>query len=619
MSSTQTFIMKGKDKVTPAAESAAKAIEKVGESSKKVTKETKKDWGGVGDLLGGLLPRNLQRTMRAFKSTGRQVGRLSKSFKVLKGAIIATGIGALVVLLGELIANWDKITAATIRASSATRDNTEATKENLQAEQDRLDLISETENSLKLQGATEEELLAMRKEAADAAVKAQEAVLEATKEEQAEMQRNVERAQKVAQVFFGLLTFPLTAVLNMIDQVSKGLALIGAIEAPTTLVDDLTKWEAGLIGFDPEKTAEEGQKAIEEQEQKLRQMQNKRDGFVLKQQADDKRIEDQAAQEKDQRTKQQEANDKFLADRQLKARQEMQLRLIEDDDARAKQKLINQYEAEKLELEARKASFAQLLELRLAHQMDLDAIDNAAKARKDAADQAILANQQSLADELYNQKLTEFEREEQQLMQEYERRVELAGENDALLLQAEEDYLAKIDQLQKDAAQEQKDLDAEVLADKIDGQMALAQASSGVLKMLGKQMEEGSEQQKGLAIADILLNQAMAMSSAIAGATAAAAATGPAAPVMTPILMVQMLGMVLGGFASINQVLSKAGASGGGGVGGGSGQVRSGFADTSVTPLPARTETPEMQAYVVQTQLEGQMASSQRMMSKTSL
>lgn len=619
MSSTQTFIMKGKDKVTPAAESAAKAIEKVGESSKKVTKETKKDWGGVGDLLGGLLPRNLQRTMRAFKSTGRQVGRLSKSFKVLKGAIIATGIGALVVLLGELIANWDAISNSILRASSATRDNTEATKENLQAEQDRLDLISETENSLKLQGATEEELLAMRKQAAEDAVKAQEAVLEATKEEQAEIQRNAERAQKIAQVLFAALSLPLTILLGMIDGVSNGLALIGAIESPTTLLSDLTAWEAGLIGFDPEETAEEGQKAIEEQEKKLRQMQNKRDGFVLKQQADDKRIEDQAAQEKVQRTKQQEANDKFLADRQLKARQEMQLRLIEDDDKRAKQKLINQYEAEKLELEARDAEFTQLLELRLAHQMDLDAIDAGVKTRKEAADQAILDQQQALADQLYSNTLTDFEREMQRLEQEYDAKVILAGDNALLLEQIEEEHIAKIDKLEEDAAQDKKDLDAEVLADKIDGQMALAQATTGVLKMVGKQMEEGSEQQKAFAVADILLNQAMAMSSAIRGAVDAAAALGPAAPVMTPILMVQMLGMVLGGFASINQVLSKAGASGGGGVGGGSAQVRSGFADTSVTPLPARTETPEMQAYVVQTQLEGQMASSQRMMSKTSL
>ena len=619
MSSTQTFIMKGKDKVTPAAESAAKAIEKVGESSKKVTKETKKDWGGVGDLLGGLLPRNLQRTMRAFKSTGRQVGRLSKSFKVLKGAIIATGIGALVVLLGELIANWDAISNSILRASSATRDNTEATKENLQAEQDRLDLISETENSLKLQGATEEELLAMRKQAAEDAVKAQEAVLEATKEEQAEIQRNAERAQKIAQVLFAALSLPLTILLGMIDGVSNGLALIGAIESPTTLLSDLTAWEAGLIRFDPEETAEEGQKAIEEQEKKLRQMQNKRDGFVLKQQADDKRIEDQAAQEKVQRTKQQEANDKFLADRQLKARQEMQLRLIEDDDKRAKQKLINQYEAEKLELEARDAEFTQLLELRLAHQMDLDAIDAGVKTRKEAADQAILDQQQALADQLYSNTLTDFEREMQRLEQEYDAKVILAGDNALLLEQIEEEHIAKIDKLEEDAAQDKKDLDAEVLADKIDGQMALAQATTGVLKMVGKQMEEGSEQQKAFAVADILLNQAMAMSSAIRGAVDAAAALGPAAPVMTPILMVQMLGMVLGGFASINQVLSKAGASGGGGVGGGSAQVRSGFADTSVTPLPARTETPEMQAYVVQTQLEGQMASSQRMMSKTSL
>ena len=39
----------------------------------------------------------------------KSVDTTSKSFKFLRGAIIATGIGALVVLVGELIANFDKI------------------------------------------------------------------------------------------------------------------------------------------------------------------------------------------------------------------------------------------------------------------------------------------------------------------------------------------------------------------------------------------------------------------------------------------------------------------------------------------------------------------------------
>ena len=47
-----------------------------------------------------------------FKNLKDAVKTVTKSFKGLKGAIIGTGIGALVVALGLLIENWDKVTAA---------------------------------------------------------------------------------------------------------------------------------------------------------------------------------------------------------------------------------------------------------------------------------------------------------------------------------------------------------------------------------------------------------------------------------------------------------------------------------------------------------------------------
>jgi len=42
---------------------------------------------------------------------GKSVDAASTKFKVLRGAIIATGLGALLVVIGLLIANWDKLTA----------------------------------------------------------------------------------------------------------------------------------------------------------------------------------------------------------------------------------------------------------------------------------------------------------------------------------------------------------------------------------------------------------------------------------------------------------------------------------------------------------------------------
>ena len=55
----------------------------LGAETRKVTKQSKKDWGGLTDLFGKVLPRDLCKgLLRGFKGTQRQVGRLSKSFKV---------------------------------------------------------------------------------------------------------------------------------------------------------------------------------------------------------------------------------------------------------------------------------------------------------------------------------------------------------------------------------------------------------------------------------------------------------------------------------------------------------------------------------------------------------
>ena len=56
-------------------------------------------------------------TTLAQKALGLSTDSTTKSFKLMRGALIATGIGALVVLIGTLIAQWDNITAALSSAS----------------------------------------------------------------------------------------------------------------------------------------------------------------------------------------------------------------------------------------------------------------------------------------------------------------------------------------------------------------------------------------------------------------------------------------------------------------------------------------------------------------------
>jgi hypothetical protein len=65
-------------------------------------------------------------TTAAQKALGLSTDSTTKSFKLMRGVLIATGIGALVVLIGTLIAKWDDITAALSSATSEQKAYNEA-------------------------------------------------------------------------------------------------------------------------------------------------------------------------------------------------------------------------------------------------------------------------------------------------------------------------------------------------------------------------------------------------------------------------------------------------------------------------------------------------------------
>ena len=183
------------------------------------------------------------------------------------------------------------------------------------------------------------------------------------------------------------------------------------------------------------------------------------------------------------------------------------------------------------------------------------------------------------------------------------------AELDAIQKQKDEDAKKILDADAKILAQKKKDLADEVKAEQAAAaaikaaRMSVVAAAFNALKVMAK-TEEG---QKKLAVAQILVNQGMAMSSAIAGAQAAALAAGPAAPVVSPLLTAQMLGIVLTSFASIKGVMNQAGADvpdvsgpslGGGGGGGGSTQL-------ALTPTldsfgSGTLALPAVQAFIIQ-------------------
>ena len=282
---------------------------------------------------------------------------------------------------------------------------------------------------------------------------------------------------------------------------------------------------------------------------------------------------------------------------------------------------------------------------------DQKVLDDEAIATQKAKDAAKLAAQIKLEDELYALSLSDFDRAELALQQEFDKRDEIAGDNAELKKAAEQRLIDDLAALQKkfddDKAAKQKVIDDKTAADKkvvddkkIAQELAVAEAiKSARMNIVSssfdalKAMAKTEEQSKKLAIAQILVNQAIAMSNAIAGATTSATATGPGAFVATPLFIAQALGIVIGSFASIKGVMNQAGASaegvgggggGGGGMGGGMGTASNRDGPTlGLTPNISDAVTPgsipPINAYVVQTQLADQNALAAQIQSATTL
>jgi len=152
--------------------------------------------------------------------------------------------------------------------------------------------------------------------------------------------------------------------------------------------------------------------------------------------------------------------------------------------------------------------------------------------------------------------------------------------------------------------------DAEKAAAKAvkEARLGVVAAGFDALKSMAK-TEEG---QKKLAVSQILVNQAIAMSEALRGATQAAAGTGPAAAVAMPIFYAQMIGMVLSSFAQIKGIMNQAGASSGA-VGTSSGGGVSAGVQLGLTPnIEGVTQIQEpvapVKAFVVQSELADESA-----------
>jgi hypothetical protein len=162
--------------------------------------------------------------------------------------------------------------------------------------------------------------------------------------------------------------------------------------------------------------------------------------------------------------------------------------------------------------------------------------------------------------------------------------------------------------------------------------MGLVQSGFQALQAMAKT----EEQQKKLAIAQIAVNQGIAMAQAISGAMQSASATGPGAVVAAPGFIATMIGIVLTGFAQIKGVMNQAGAAtedldtsmpdlgGGGGGGETGGGVDLSNPQLALTPDLAQSfnqalGSSAIQAYVVQQEIADADALASTLQNQASL
>jgi len=264
----------------------------------------------------------LSQGLSELKDIGKVGDDLITSFRGLtagvngfKKALITTGIGALVVAVGLLVAYWEDIKALVGGVSVEQDKLNKETSDNLAAQQELLDAIDGQTNQLKLQGKTEKEILNLKIAQTDEAIMAAEVNVqnaEATKKAQVEASK---RNKDILKALIASLTAPLQIVLSAIDLAGKALG------KNFMLAEKFTDSTANLI-FNPEATAEAGDKTIKEAEKTLNALKEKRAGFVLSQDAEIKA-----------------EGEKASAEREKQSQKELEAQAILDD---AKTKMLNE-------------------------------------------------------------------------------------------------------------------------------------------------------------------------------------------------------------------------------------------------------------------------------------
>ena len=297
---------------------AVKAIKDTTKALDKFNDELSKNREGMQilDQLTGGAVSQFQDYKASVKGGMGAIKSLTTSFKGLRGAIISTGIGAIVVALALIVTYWEDIKELVSGVSKEQTDLLASQQKSVEASQMAADAISGTANTLKLQGKSERDILNLKKAQTDETIAALEAQLITQKEIKESQVETAKRNKEIATGIIAFLTSPIVVLLGLVDGLTNSLATLGILDKGTGLAAGFLDMTSSLL-FDPDEVAAQGDEAIAETQKQLTKLKNTRDGYILQQNEQDKATSDKKKEAKQKETDDEAARVKAQQDKDL--------------------------------------------------------------------------------------------------------------------------------------------------------------------------------------------------------------------------------------------------------------------------------------------------------------
>lgn len=553
-----------------------------------------------------------------FKTLKEEIGGLVSGFGTLAKAILANPILLLVSAVALIAMNFDKIIKMFPAIENGLRGINEQQRQiakNAQAQADAskkiYDDASLIENSLRLQGKSEKEILQIRMKKLETSIKDGWVNLQ-IQEQQAQAQidaakRNGELLQLIikagltnATLGLRLLAAPIDLVLAAANKVSEALGFGTVIafninEEISKLINKGSELASGLI-FDPTAQEKELKDTFDKQRHDLEVAQNDYNGYVIaineidQKALDDKKTANQTAEE---------AREKELEANAIKAAEE-----LKQNQKLAEEKLKIQEEYIKA---SQGAQANELYELEKKKELELQTWEGAEE------DKVLIIEKYRLLEQEINQKYDDAALQQQLTENEKKKAAdEKALQDEKDLNQKQLDELAKVEE-----AKAQLRIDAAKTSLSIIGD--LAQAFAGKSEA---QQKKAFQIQKGVSIATATIDTYLAAQGAYRSQMAISTPDAPVrAAIAAGIAIAQGLARVA--IISKQQFQGTGGAPSGGGSGGGSVPSAGGMQ----APSPANfaflgnqpNQQPPLQAYVVGTQVSSNLEAQQLIQNQSRL